>query len=164
MDIFACTVVFDIYATKLNFSQGTLRMWHGNYFGSSGGEIEFFDKNDRIIKGSELKEKIGLLNIKMQVFCGDTLLAEDNELTGWANAYNTNPFTNTPSFFQTLVGTFEFENETKARDFANDIKSSVGASGQGKNYFWNFNQEIDIIVDKNNVTIKWGYKYARSDE
>jgi len=139
-------------------------MWHGTYGGGSGGEIEFFDKNDKILKGFELKEKIGLINVKMQVFFENTLLAEDSELTGWANAYNINIFISKHPKSQTLVGTFEFENDTRAKDFANEIKYSVRAKGQGENYFWNFKHKIEIIVDNNIVIIKWGNKIKTPDE
>jgi hypothetical protein len=154
MDFFASIVVFNVYATKLTFSKATMRMWQGNYGGGAGGEIEFFDKNDKIIMGSKLKELSGITNIQMQVFSyGEELITEDNELTGWANSYN--PFLKLPPFLTYLVGTISFENSDKAKEFANDVGNSVGARGQGENYFWNGPNKINITVDDNKVIIQW---------
>jgi hypothetical protein len=152
----AAILGFDIYATKLDFEEGTLRLWRGNYLGAPGGELEFFDRKGKIIIGADLKKNLTITNVQMQVFSANgKLIAEDNELTGWANAYN--PFVLSQKYLTYLVGTITFYDQEKAEKFAVELKNSVGVRGQGESYYWNAHQTIIVDQRGSQVIIKWGY-------
>ena len=177
VDFLACKILFNIYATRLGFSDVTLRMWHGYYFGRPGGEIGFYNaETKKMIKGSELKEKYGLENIKVQLYSGTKLITESNKLTGWDFACNYDYPIKDRSEYLTLIGIITFDNGINALAWAKEVEKSKEATytvriwgkyeerPQGEKYIYNVGKPIDISVDGSNVIITWGSKNVRENQ
>jgi hypothetical protein len=166
LDMLAIGLGFVIDATKLDFGDGYLRLWKGDYngfllygIGGAGGEIEFFDYNNNIIKGAQLTERIGLVNVTMEAFLkGDnSLVAGYSELSGWVTAFD--PYKSVLPGMMYTRNTFEFRDVEYAKKFEANIQRSINTGKEremAEYYYWNHGERLNVEREGNRVTITWG--------
>jgi RHS repeat-associated protein len=160
-DVAACfpPLCFDINSAKFKMANGiTLRLWKGTYraWGGAGGEIGFYRKDGYSLTRPELK-KIGLVSTSLEII---------RKLDGISLGKYTEK---SPSFWTTVfkeyqdtckenlytINTFNFEDESVAQCFFNQITSNNTLNGASK-YFRNLGSSIDIRIDGKSIIIIWG--------
>jgi hypothetical protein len=164
MDPASKALTFNIHGAKMEFDGGYLRLWKGDYNnlpfamgkGGAGGEIGFYGYNDKMIKGEQLSQSIGLTGATMRLFAKNDnhLVAEYGELSGWVTAFNPEESISKENLYS--VNTFEFRTERQAAGFANNIRSTLLSPNRGKNYGHNGNENISIQVQGNKAIVTWG--------
>jgi hypothetical protein len=164
MDPASKVLTFNIHGAKMDFGGGYLRLWKGDYnnlpfilgTGGAGSEIGFYDYNDKMIKGEQLSQSIGLTGATMQLFAkGDNhLVAEYGELSGWVTAFNLEESVSKENLY--TVNTFDFATKKQAANFANNIRSTLSSPNLGNKYKHNGGENINIQVQGNKTIITWG--------
>lgn len=181
MDAKASLLGFDIDGTAFRTENFTLRLWKGdyggarqylngtrfegieNFIGGAGGEIGFYNNDDRGLgadSGSsmsavDLSNKIGLVSTSIEINSKSEsrMIANRKEKSPsfWTTAFSW--FSSNKKEDLYTKNTFTFKSEEQANNFYEILKK---AESGAKSYEYNRNQTFDIRTIGKTVTVTWG--------
>ena len=154
---------FDIYGTRIDGNDFSVRMWKGSYgLAGAGCELGLYKSNGASMNRDDLN-KLGIISSSSELYSefeGGFLLgtSREDKPSFWTTQFH--PLLAMFSYKDKLTAMFQlnFDKEEHAENFFNQISDK---KKEAKGYFWNGlfkkeNVEFYLSDDKKSVVFKYG--------